>query len=154
MKNFGMGLVYFFLSPLLLCLLLVFALYGLGIWLFSLAKGATRFFKGLPFFAPLPEDLKVKEVKRGQLEKQMPKDEKPEATTPTPTVTYIQQNYYQQAPTGPTQPFIPPQGTTIPPQPAEFSPLPPQMSETSEATVVEIAPQEDPLAIEGGKDYE
>ncbi len=63
-KNFGLGLLYFIALPLLILGVVCYAVYGLGIYIFYLFKGTIRFFKGDTFFEELPEDAKVKEIKK------------------------------------------------------------------------------------------
>ncbi len=63
-KNFGLGLLYFIALPLLILGVVCYAIYGLGVYVFYFFKGTIRFFKGDTFFEELPEDARVKEIKR------------------------------------------------------------------------------------------
>lgn len=102
LKNFGLGLVYFFLLPVFLVLVAVAGIYALLVIIVSDVKGLIRFFKGDKFFEPLPEDIRVEEIKEYRASLQT-------APTPTPAPqpenhVYIQQNYYQQNPQQQSQP--------------------------------------------------
>lgn len=107
LKNFGLGLVYFFLLPVFLVLVAIAGVYALGVISVNFFKGLVRFFKGDKFFEPLSEDTRVEEIKKYREALQ---------TAPTPTQTtqpeshvYIQQNYYQQNHQQQTQPAQQPQ---------------------------------------------
>lgn len=63
-KNFGLGLLYFIALPLLILGVVCYAIYGLGVYVFYFFKGTIRFFKGDNFFEELPEDAKVRDIKR------------------------------------------------------------------------------------------
>lgn len=100
LKGFGLGLVYFFLLPIFLVLIALAGVFALGVIFVTSIKGVIRFFKGEKFFSPLPEDIRVKEIKEYQASLQ---------TAPTPNVNqtptdnrvFIQQNYYP----NPQQPY-------------------------------------------------
>ena len=93
LKGFGLGLVYFFLLPVFLVLIAIAGVFALGVIVVTSTKGLIRFFKGGKFFSPLPEDVRVNEIKEYQASLQ---------TAPTPAVNpnptdnrvFIQQNYY------------------------------------------------------------
>lgn len=93
LKGFGLGLVYFFLLPVFLVLIAIAGVFALGVIIVTSTKGLIRFFKGDKFFSPLPEDVRVNEIKEYQASLQ---------TAPTPAVNpnptdnrvFIQQNYY------------------------------------------------------------
>lgn len=125
LKNFGLGLVYFFLLPVFFVIAALAGVYALFVIFYYVAKGLVRFFKGDKFFKPLAEDLKVQEVKARQvaLDEQQ---NRPQAPATPDNRVYIQQNYYQQpqAPISPQaqmnqpgfnqQPNIPPFQQPIP----------------------------------------
>lgn len=116
LKNFGLGLVYFFLLPIFLAIASLAGVYALIVIVYYTIKGLIRFFKGDKFFKPLPEDIKAAEIKARQLELDAQQNQ-PEPPAPQPdNRVYIQQNYYQQ-PQG-----IPPQATGLA-QPS-FNPQP------------------------------
>lgn len=109
LKNFGLGLVYILLLPFLLAVLVLVALYGVFVSIVMFFKGMGRFFRGLSFFAPFEEDVKVDEIKKAQIENQIHPNGVPAQQTaaPAPQNVYVQNNYYQTAPTQPTQPQQP-----------------------------------------------
>ena len=88
-KNFGFGLLYFIALPLLILGVVCYAVYGLGVYLFYLCKGTVRFFKGDTFFEELPEDIKVKEIKK-KLQDQAANPEQPQpAPAPVNTTSNV-----------------------------------------------------------------
>jgi hypothetical protein len=109
LKNFALGLLYFFLLPLELLAVVVFGLYGLGLYLVGFCKGTIRFFKGKRFFAPFPEDEKLLEIRAAQVDLMAHPNGVP-ATTPAasapagPSTVYVQQNYYTGNPGANNQP--------------------------------------------------
>ena len=113
LKGFGLGLVYFFLLPVFLVLIAIAGVFALGVIVVTSTKGLIRFFKGDKFFSPLPEDVRVNEIKEYQASLQ---------TAPTPAVNpnptdnrvFIQQNYYPnpQGPYGNQAPHAP--GNRVP----------------------------------------
>ena len=126
LKNFGLGLVYFFLLPFFLVLVALVAVFGLGLMAYRDIKGLIRFFRGEKFFEPIPEDVRVQEIKeyRASVAANAPA---PQPTQPsTNSNVYIQQNYYQPQTQGqqplPGQPTQPQQPTSIYQQPQPFSP--------------------------------
>jgi hypothetical protein len=118
MKNFGLGLVYIILLPLLLVILAAFALYCLVLGMVMFFQAAIRFFQGLQPLPPFEEDLKVAEIKKAQVENQIHPNGVPSTATdngPAPQSVYVQNNYYQTPGTTPA-----PQ---VPPQPAQNTPF-------------------------------
>ncbi len=114
LKNFGLGLVYFFLLPIFLVIAAIAGVYALGIIIFNVFKGLIRFFKGDKFFAPLPEDIKVKEIKDKQAELAVQQSQPQQPAQPDNRV-YIQQNYYQNPQPQQVNPQPQPQQPNIPP---------------------------------------
>ena len=98
LKNFGLGLLYFFVSPLLLAILAVAMVFGLFVLDFKDLQGLIRFFRGeKTFFEELPEDKKVLEIKTAQAYAST--HSATSQGTPAPNnQVYIQQNYYPQQP--------------------------------------------------------
>jgi hypothetical protein len=157
MKNFGLGLVYILLLPLLLLILVAFALYCLILGITMFFQAAIRFFKGLEPLPPFEEDLKVAEIKKAQVENQIhPNGVPAEANNgPAPQSVYVQNNYYQTP--GAQQPgMVPPQpqntpidangyvkaaspSQTLPPQ----QPTPPTIDVTSQAISQQPQPTPD-----------
>ena len=115
LKGFGLGLVYFFLLPVFLVLIAIAGVFALGVIVVTSTKGLIRFFKGDKFFSPLPEDVRVNEIKEYQASLQ---------TAPTPAVNpnptdnrvFIQQNYYP----NPQGPY----GNQAPQQPQPYHHVP------------------------------
>jgi hypothetical protein len=96
LKAFAFGLLYIFLLPLLIMALVVYGVYGLVLWFILLIKGLIRFFKGDTFFAPFPEDEKVEEIRKAQIDLMANPTGAPTPTSPAgPSTVYVQQNYYQ-----------------------------------------------------------
>ncbi len=113
LKNFGMGLVYVFLLPILLLVLALAGIYLLGNWLYQGGVFLVRFFRGYPGFEELEEDKRVREILEARREANRPKKtaggiqgEKP-APAPQAQNVYVQQNFYQMPPG-----YMPPPGYT------------------------------------------
>ena len=113
LKNFGMGLVYVFLLPILLIVLALAGIYLLGNWIYQAGVFLVRFFRGYPGFEELEEDKRVREILEARREANRPKkpneggqEEKP-APAPQPQHVYVQQNFYQMPPG-----YMPPPGFT------------------------------------------
>lgn len=109
LKGFGLGLVYFFLLPVFLLLVALAGVFAFGVILVTSAKGLVRFFKGEKFFSPLPEDVRVGEIKEYQASLQTTPAPNPNPN-PADNRVFIQQNYYPnpQGPYGnqaPQQPY-------------------------------------------------
>lgn len=98
LKNFAFGLLYFLLLPLELAAIVVFGIYALAIDIVIFFKGTLRFFKGKPFFEPFPEDEKVLEIRKAQVDLMAHPNGVPAAPAPAapagPSTVYVQQNYY------------------------------------------------------------
>jgi hypothetical protein len=98
LKNFGLGLVYIVLLPLLLAVLVIFGLYGLVVCIVEFFSSTIRFFQGKEPFPPLWEDVRVAEIKKAQMDAQLNVQPAPTpaAQNPAgPSTVYVQQNYYQ-----------------------------------------------------------
>lgn len=112
LKNFGLGLVYFFLLPIFLVFIALAGVFALGVMVINVFNGLIRFFKGDKFFEPLPEDIRVQEIKDYRASLQTAPATPPQQQQPESHV-YIQQNYYQQ----PSSQNIPPiQNPQVQPQ--------------------------------------
>ena len=74
LREFGLGLVYILLSPVLLAMLLVVGIVMVFVWIVTFFKGCIRFFKGDSFFAPLPEDEQVEKIKAEELRRKTESD--------------------------------------------------------------------------------
>ena len=97
LREFGLGLVYILLSPVLLVMLLVVGVVMIFVWIVTFFKGCIRFFKGDSFFAPLPEDEQVEKIKAEELRRKTePENPAPAPSQPAgPSQVYVQNNYYQ-----------------------------------------------------------
>jgi hypothetical protein len=116
MKNFGLGLVYILLLPLLLAILAGFAVYCLFLGIISFFQAAIRFFKGLQPLPPFDEDVKVAQIKKAQVENQIYPNGVPAPAKdngPAPQSVYVQNNYYQTPAPG-AAPQVPPQPQNTP----------------------------------------
>lgn len=60
LKTFGKGVLYVIGLPFFILALLLFAIYGLGIFLFQAIKSIIFFFTGQRFFPELPEDKELR----------------------------------------------------------------------------------------------
>ena len=60
LKTFGKGVLYVIGLPFFILALLLFAVYGLGIFLFQAIKSIVFFFTGQRFFPELPEDKELR----------------------------------------------------------------------------------------------
>lgn len=155
MKNFGLGLVYIILLPLLLLVLAAFALYCLGLGLVMFFQATVRFFQGLQPLPPFEEDLKVAEIKQAQVENQIHPNGVPSSqpqSSPAPQSVYVQNNYYQTPnPSAPQQPAPQAQNTPIdangyfknPTQANALpnQPVPPTLDVTAQAQSIAQQPQ-------------
>lgn len=102
LKNFALGLLWAFLSPLLLAILALFAVFALGVYFLECFKCLIRFFQGKSFFPPLEEDLLVKKIQAKELKEligETSEEKKEEApAAPQPQQVYVQQNFYTSTP--------------------------------------------------------
>lgn len=155
LKNFGWGLLTIILLPLLAALLLLGALYLVGVFFYEMGHALVRFFRGEKGPLKLPEDLIVESIKAERLRQQMPKEEAPTApvapSAPGATHVYIQQNYYQKnQPDGAAQSPLP--EPSVEPAFGSLPHMTPQ-SPKPEPKVIDLrTPEEkkpEPLALEG-----
>lgn len=66
-KSFGKGILYILALPAILVVLIVFAIYGLFVFLYMSIKNLVLFFTGRKLFEELPEDKKAKEIMDAKL---------------------------------------------------------------------------------------
>lgn len=132
LKNFALGLLWAFLSPLLLAILVIFGAYALFVYLIECGKCLIRFFQGKSFFPPLDEDIMVAKIKEREMKELLgeKEEEKKEETPAAPASqsVYVQQNFYQAPPMGgaPFPGYIPPYQGAIPPSVSQGTgPIPP-----------------------------
>ncbi len=104
-KNFGMGLVYTIVFPLIVVASLVYGIICVFEWIIKLFPRLIRFFKGEEFYPALREDKEVALVMKTQHERMLngipPSESNPPAEK-APSAVYVQNNYYTQAPASPT----------------------------------------------------
>ena len=62
-KSIGKGIGYFFLFPLLIVAITLWAIVGFFVFLYQLFKSIWLFFSGRNLFSDLPEDEEVKKLK-------------------------------------------------------------------------------------------
>ncbi len=111
LRNFGMGLVYIFLLPLLLIILAIGAIYCLCTWFYHACVLIYRFFRGQNGFEELKEDQLLKEKLEAKKEEDTPKPQE-ETKNAAPQQVFVQQNFYQMPPG-----YIPPNGINTAPLP-------------------------------------
>ena len=171
LKNFGLGLLYALLLPLIVLALLIAGAVGVVVFFVELVLLLIRLFKGeKKLFPPFPEDVEAEK----RLEKIRGLSEEKEEETPqqpSQQNVYVQQNYYPggQPPymnPGQSQmppPGYPPYGQPLPPQyqapyqqgpQPQLPPQPPHEEPNQDVFVLEGEKEngEEPLQIEGGND--
>jgi hypothetical protein len=116
LKMFGLGILYALLFPFLCVFLVLFAVYGVIVFLVEFVIMLVNFFSGKKLFPPYPEDLKAYQILTALSQQAL------NAGTPQPAQTnvYLQQNYYP----GQGQPGVPGMGQPANPQVAP-QPQPP-----------------------------
>ncbi len=98
-KNFGMGLVYTIVFPLIVVASFVYGFIGFCTWLASGVGGIIRFFKGEEFYPTLREDKEVALVMKTQHDAMLngvPPAPDPIQPGPSSNSVYVQNNYYSQ----------------------------------------------------------
>ena len=61
-KNFGRGILYFFLFPVLIVAISIYAVVGIGVFFFQFFKMIILFFSGRSISSDLDEDIKAKAI--------------------------------------------------------------------------------------------
>ena len=89
LKSFGKGCLYILVLPALIVILAVYAVLGVGMFLFVMVKGAILFFTGRNF-GELPEDIKARAILEGTDDKPEEEIEKKEE----PVKNDFASNYY------------------------------------------------------------
>ncbi len=106
LKQFGLGILWAILLPLLLVIVALIAVFGIFNFVVQFFIMIVNFFRGKKLFPPLPEDEKAYAI----LKKAYAEDAQASATEQAkqPSQIYIQQNFYQSAPkTDPaTNPYL------------------------------------------------
>ena len=62
LKKFGLGILYIFVLPIYLVAVLIFGIYGIGLFLVLMIKSIICFFKGQSLHGDLPEDIEAKRI--------------------------------------------------------------------------------------------
>ena len=169
LREFGLGIVWFLLVPLILLACGLIAVYGVFNFLIQFVVMVVNFFKGEKLFPLFPEEKKAMAIYQKAIDKANGEstEEKPAA----PQTVYVQQNFYSGAPMMPGVPPMPGlpnnpyynQGTmpgaTLPnyqpaPQPAaipnpETPQIPnPQMAQIPNPVINQIPAQPTPEVVE------
>lgn len=95
LKSFGKGCLYILVLPVLLVILAVYAVLGVGMFIFVSIKGIILFFTGRSF-GELPEDIKARAILEGTddtNESVQIEDRKEEAPTSTSPNDYASHYY-------------------------------------------------------------
>ncbi len=124
LKNFGLGLLWFLLLPIIAVGIVGVAVFGFFNFFYQGIHALINFFKGeKKMFLPYEEDIKAEEaLQRAIDEKNRAAKEEKEEPAPQPQTIYVQQTYYTGAGPTPIPPGYPqqqiPQGyqQQIPPQ--------------------------------------
>ena len=82
LKSFGKGCLYILVLPVLLVVLAVYAVLGVGMFIFVAIKGIILFFTGRNF-GELPEDIKARSILEGNHDEVSTPVEEKKAETPT-----------------------------------------------------------------------
>ena len=61
-KKFGLGILYIFVLPVYLLAVVIFGIYGVGLFLVLMTKSIILFFKGKSLHDDLPEDIEAKRI--------------------------------------------------------------------------------------------
>ena len=81
-KTCGQGLLYIILSPILLIIVLINAIYSLGVFLFMFFKRIFMFFSG----EDMKNEMKIDKLAKFHIEKQDQEDEAKKAIQPSPII--------------------------------------------------------------------
>lgn len=91
-QKFGWGLLYIFLSPILLAILAILAVYGILNFIVQFFIMVVNFFRGKKLFKPFPEDEEAYDRLQKIYEKDLGGSQP--AQPAGPSTVYVQQNYY------------------------------------------------------------
>ena len=105
LREFGLGIVWFLLVPLILLACGLIAVYGVFNFLIQFVVMVVNFFKGEKLFPLFPEEKKAMAIYQKAIDKANGEstEEKPAA----PQTVYVQQNFYSGAPMMPGVPPMP-----------------------------------------------
>lgn len=93
-KTFLMGILYVVLSPFILALLALFAVFCLIIFLVLGIRALIIFFAGGAPLGDLPEDVKAKKIIMERMQAQIAPEQSQETPQPQVNNTYTQNNIY------------------------------------------------------------
>lgn len=95
LKSFGKGCLYILVLPVLLVILAVYAVLGVGMFIFVSIKGIILFFTGRSF-GELPEDIKARAILEGtdDTNESVQIEDRKEETPSTPSPNDYASHYY------------------------------------------------------------
>ena len=109
LRNFGLGIVWAILSPILLAGILLVALFGIVNFLVQFIIMLVNFFSGKKVFPAYPEEEKAYAILKRAIDQQNG-EPAPAPQPPQPQQVYVQQNFYTSTPGQ-----IPGTGQALPP---------------------------------------
>lgn len=86
-KSIGKGILYFFLFPVIVLAIAIYAVVGLGVFIFQFIKMIILFFSGRNLNSDLDEDIKAKSI-LGELQVDEEKEESPLSLYPSDSPVY------------------------------------------------------------------
>ena len=86
-KSIGKGILYFFLFPVIVLAITLYAIVGLGVFIFQFIKMIILFFSGRNLNSDLDEDIKAKSI-LGELTVEEEKEESPLSLYPSDSPVY------------------------------------------------------------------
>lgn len=104
LREFGLGIVWFLLVPLILLASALVAVYGVFNFFIQFVIMLINFFKGEKLFPLFPEEKKAMAIYQRAIDKA--NGEKEEEKPVAPQTVYVQQNFYSGAPAIPPAPPI------------------------------------------------
>ena len=147
LKTFGKGVLYVIGLPFFILALLLFAIYGLGAFLFQAIKSVIFFFTGQRFFPELPEDKELRLLKEGNTNRGYSEPTQEEAKPQEDNIIFGYEEPVQEEPTIEPEPQPQPMMEEKPiftnVEEACFNDAPIQ----EETTTIEPEEQEEPVDI-------
>lgn len=137
LKEFALGILWAALTPLLLVVIAVVAVFAIGNFFYEFVLMVIHFFQGKKLFPPFEEDIKAYKILKRSIEE----EEKKEEAKPAPAgPVYVQANYFTGTPPGmPPFPGDPRIGNQSSPYgvPPSVPPVPPPPIENREVPAIE-----------------
>lgn len=150
LKNFGLGLLYILLLPILAVGIALVAVWAVANFLIQGIKVIVGFFHGDKLFPPLDEDLEAMAIEQRAIDAQ-----KMAASQPQGTPIFVQNNMYPGNPYGvPPTPPAPPVGAPTNPGVSYREPSPTPIDAPSEPNGLIEAHPDDSFPALGGDDDE